>query len=326
MHLPRRTLATVLLLTNTVCWGAALPVVKPALDLTTPFQHLFTRYVIACFLTLPLLAWYLWKQPGLIKSIPMIIGLEIIGTVAALGLLYEGLSRTSALDAGIIVTTAPVFIVLGGILFLHEKQKMNEWIGLFMSLFGTLILTLYSGLDDWRAGIPFLFTGSILLVLQNVAEAGFFLTAKRRYASLPKLFVTAVSFWVGLIGFALLGMLKLKLGPTAFALDTWQDFQQPSAIFAATYMAIFGSIIGLTTYIAGQNLIEASEASIFRYLQPLVYIPLAIFLLGEKFNVVTITALAFIALGVYLAEYRKTRAKKARQVSRAGKIRSKQTA
>lgn len=320
MRLPRRTLATILLLINVVCWGAALPIVKPALQLTTPFQHLFMRYVIACVLTLPLLGWYLWKQPQLIKAIPRVVLLELFGTVLALGLLYEGLARTTSIDAGIIVTTAPVFLVLGGVLFLHEKQKKREWAGLTLSLFGTLLLTIYSGLGTWSDRNQMLFTGNVLLMLQNVAETGFFLTAKRQYSQLPKLFVTAVSFWVGLVGFALLGMLKLQLSPAVFLIDTWSDFQHPITAFAAFYMALFGSIIGLTTYIAGQNLIEASEASLFRYLQPLVYIPLSVLLLKESFTWVTAVALFCIVGGVFLAEYRINGQKKARRVSSTGKF------
>jgi len=318
MRLPKRTLAIILLLINTICWGAALPFVKPALEITTPFQHLFTRYVIACLLTLPLLFWYLRKQPKLFKSIRKIVILELIGTILTLTLVYEGLARTTALEANIITTAAPVFIVLGGILFLHEKQTKREWIGLFTSLLGTLILVTHAGWNTLQITGSLFITGNVLLVLQNVSEAGFLLAAKKRYTSLPKMFVTTVSFWVGLIGFGILGMLKMRLGPLEFLADTWADFQQPTAAFAAIYMAIFGSIIGLTAYIAAQNLIEASEASIFRYLQPLVYIPLAVGLLGERFTVVTALSLALILLGVYLAEYRKSRTKKTRSVSRAG--------
>jgi drug/metabolite transporter (DMT)-like permease len=318
MRLPRRTTAVILLLINTICWGAALPLVKPALDLTTPFQHLFSRYVIACLLTLPVLIWYLYKQPELIKSIGKIVRLETIGTVLTLSLVYEGLARTSALEANIITTAAPVFIITGGVLFLHEKQSKREWIGLFTAILGTLILVLHSGWNTLQMTGALLLTGNILLVLQNVSEAGFLIMAKKKYAKLPKLFVTIVSFWVGLLGFALLGMLRLQLTPTAFFLETWNDFQQPAVAFAALYMAVFGSIVGLTAYIAGQNLIEASEASIFRYLQPLIYIPLAVYFLGESFNWITGIALGYIFVGVVLAEYQTSRTKKARRVSPAG--------
>lgn len=320
MRLPRRTVATVLLLINVVCWGAALPFVKPAFEITTPFQHLFTRYVIACLLTLPVLIWYLWKQPGLIKSVGSIMRLETVGTLLTLSLVYEGLARTTALEANIITTAAPVFIILGGVLFLHEKQSKREWTGLFMSILGTLMLVLHSGWNTLQMTGTILLTGNILLVFQNISEAGFLLMAKKKYSQLPKLFVTIISFWVGLIGFGVLGMLRLHLSPSAFFMSTWNDFQTPSVAFAALYMAVFGSIIGLTAYIAGQNLIEASEASIFRYLQPLIYIPLAVFFLGESFNWVTIIALVCISGGVILAEYRKADTKKPAKLPRRVKM------
>ncbi len=303
MPFARRHTAILLMLINTLCWGAALPFVKPALELTTPYQHLFMRYIIAGGLTFPVIIWYLYKQPLLWKSLPRIFALETLGTVITLSLLYEGLSRTSALHAGIITTAAPVFIVLGGVFFLGERQKKREWLGLLLSLSGTLLLTIYSSWQDLGAAGSLLLFGNILLMGQNISDATFFLAAKKNYTPLPKIFVTAVSFWVGMIGFALLSMVKLRTGPITFLLDTSADFTQPPVAFAALYMAIFGSIIGLTTYIAGQNLMEASEASLFRYLQPLVYVPLAVFFLHEPFDRLTALALLIITSGVLIARY-----------------------
>ena len=71
------------------------------------------------------------------------------------------------------------------------------------------------------------------------------------------------------------------------------------------YGAIFGSIIGLTTYIKGQDGIEASEASLFTYLQPAIYIPLGYFLLQESASLLQIFSLLIIIFGVYIASRKK---------------------
>src|SRR5690554_5472870 len=127
-----------LLLLNTVLWGAALPVVKPALSHTTPFQYLLYRFIFAALFSLPILIFYLWKKRKLWKHIPTIIGLELIGTTLALGFLYEGLARTSSLEASMIATTTPLFTTLGGILYLKEKEERHEWVGLAIALCGTV--------------------------------------------------------------------------------------------------------------------------------------------------------------------------------------------
>jgi drug/metabolite transporter (DMT)-like permease len=67
-------------------------------------------------------------------------------------------------------------------------------------------------------------------------------------------------------------------------------------------MATFGSIIGLTAYFAGQARMEASEAGLFTYLQPLVYIPLAWFWLGERATWPMLVAVLCVIAGVGAAE------------------------
>lgn len=69
-------------------------------------------------------------------------------------------------------------------------------------------------------------------------------------------------------------------------------------------MGLGGSVIGFWAYQEGQKRIEASEAAIFTYLQPVFAIPLAIVWLKEAFSPVAIIATLIIAIGVYISEKR----------------------
>jgi drug/metabolite transporter (DMT)-like permease len=90
----------------------------------------------------------------------------------------------------------------------------------------------------------------------------------------------------------------------AFSQAATLDIASPAVLIASFYMATFGSIIGLTAYIKGQDGIESSEAGLFYYLQPLIYIPLAFLVLGEVIMQNQILALGVILLGVVIAERR----------------------
>ncbi|MBP9700700.1 EamA family transporter, partial [Candidatus Woesebacteria bacterium] len=81
-----------------------------------------------------------------------------------------------------------------------------------------------------------------------------------------------------------------------------QDFTSLRVIIVVVFAAVFGSIIGLTAYIKGQAGIEASEAGLFTYLQPVISIPLAVILLGEKIGGFEIAAMLLILSGVWIAE------------------------
>ncbi len=299
-----RTIGVIFLLINVAVWGVALPIVKPALSVTTPFQFLLYRYVLAAILSTPILVWYLWRQRRLIRYIPRIVGIELLGTVLALSVLYEGLDRTSSLEASLIVTTLPFFLTLGGIIFLHEKEEKREWIGLGLALSGTLFLAIEPLLDGQMLVDRVSFSGNALVVAYNFIMAAALLLAKKYYQKLPKFFVTTISFYVGMVCFAGLSMFKLGLNFNELVSIGWQQLQQPIVGWSSLYMATFGSIIGLTAYIIGQNNMEASEAGLFTYLEPIFYVPLAVFFLHEPVTPGVMVALALVALGVWWAELR----------------------
>lgn len=293
------------LLITTVCWGASLIMVKPALDFTTPYRFLLYRYAIASMLSIGFI-WHYWPRiQHKIQTLKTITQLELIGVTLTLALLYQGLDRTSAVEASLITTTVPVFITLGGIWFLRERQEKHEWLGLLLALAGTLVLTLWPSWGSTALEQQFSLTGNLLIVGQNITTAAYFILAKKYYQTWPKLFVASISFVVGLISFAFLSWSEANWNLGGLLQLIQSDWQHPTVWWASMYMAVFGSIIGLTAYIKGQSGVEASEASVFWYLEPLVYVPLGFWLLQEKIQPFQIFGLALILIGVATAEWQR---------------------
>lgn len=297
------------MLLNTLVWGAAFPIIKPALTHISPFQFLFFRYIWASLLSVPILIYYLpkvWRRHRrqIFKLIFMIICLELLGTTFALSILYEGLARTTSIEAGTIAVTTPLFTTLMGIWWLHEKEEKNEWMGLLVAISGTMMLTFEPVLSGRIVAAEFSLLGNLLVLSHNLLISFYYVLAKKYYATLPKLFVTSISFWVGVTSLLPLVMMKHNLGLAEVPAMTMNLLNIPSVALASIYMATFGSIIGLTAYIKGQDGMEASEAALFTYLQPLVFIPMGIFFLGESINSIMITAMGIIAIGVVIAERR----------------------
>jgi drug/metabolite transporter (DMT)-like permease len=293
----KRTKAYLALLTTAIIWGAAFPIVKPSLDYISPFQFLYFRYLIAAPLTLPIIIYYYRKLKPSLKTITKIISLELFGSPFALSILYFGLSRTSALEGSLITATSPIITTIGGIIYLKEKEEKREWLGLVISFFGSLLLVFEPTFTGQSLLKSFSFSGNLIILAYNFIIAAYYLTAKKHYQNLPKFFVTSISYSVSLI--SLLIFLSLINSPTSINL-----LKIPSVAIAVFYMATLGSIVALTARIYGQNAIEASEASLFQYLQGVVAIPTAFFLLNEVPNFKQLFAIFIIAIGVILAEYR----------------------
>ena len=303
---PARTVSYAFMIINTIVWGAALILVKPAFVVTTPFRFLLYRYTIAAALSLPLLIHYLPKIKNLRQVVTKITLIEILGGTIALSLLYSGLSMTSAIEASLITTTTPIFVSVLAVVMLKEKEERHEAVGLSIAFIGTLILTLFPIFNGHAQLNNISLTGNLLVVAQNIATAFYFVLVKKHYQKLSKTFVAIASFYVCLVTFAPLSAFEAG-GIPQLITAIGQDLQHLSVWVASGYMAIFGSIIGFTAYLKGQEGIEASEATLFSYLQPLVYIPLGIWFLHESVSPLQIGSLIIILTGVIIAERRSHR-------------------
>lgn len=291
----KRWRAYAFLLLNTLCWGASFVIVSPALTHTTPFTFLFYRFALASLVMSPLL-WHYLRQPAHRRHLGKILGIELLGTVVYLALLYEGLARSTSIETSLLATTTPLFIILAGIVILREKQTKKEWLGLFISLIGVILLAILPLLNGAVGLHGISLQGNALILLANVVAALYAILIKSQYKKIPSFLAPTISFFLGAVVFGLLAVTQNA--------SMTIDWQQPSVMFASIYMAIFGSIIGLTAYIKGQELIEASEAGLFYYLQPLVYLPLGILVLGESVSPYQILGLVFILIGVGVSESR----------------------
>ncbi len=84
-----------------------------------------------------------------------------------------------------------------------------------------------------------------------------------------------------------------------------KTYMSPPILWGILYMSILSGVLAYVLYQSGLRIIEASEASVFYYLQPLAAIPAAIFLLGETLSPLFLAGAIIITIGVYLAERRK---------------------
>lgn len=300
----KRAHSYVLLLINTLLWGAAFVVVKPALDYVSPFNFLFTRFLLSSLLCIPIFVYYWRKIKVTVEMIVTIVMLELIGTTVSLGILYIGLAQTSAIEAGLLSTTGPLFVVLLGIFFLGEKQEQHEWVGTLLSFFGMVLIALLPS-SQHHVGTPKSVIGNTLIIVSIFTSAVYYIGAKRWYKKIPKLFVASVSFVVGTCTFGLIYWWENYWSIAGVTHQIITGFHHISVWIAVVYMAIFGSIIGLTAYIKGQDGIEASEASVFTYLQPAVYLPLGVMVLGETISGLQYLGLALVIGGFAIAELRR---------------------
>ena len=294
----RKRLSTYLLLTLTsVIWGIAGPVIKHTLQFLPPFTFLFWRFLLASIIFLPFLIWRVKKEKETLKSLLPIIPIGFLGIPLCLTFVFLGFERTSALDGTILGALAPIFIVLAGVLFLKEKVTKLETLGLIIAIAGSVVM-ISQPLLEGSAFAQKNLLGNLLIILSGIVWTAYIIASKKEFKKHSPFVITAVSFITGLVI-----IFPIALIESNFQIPNYQLLiTNYSALGGLLYMVIFSSIIGYLAFEQGLKLIEASEASLFAYLQPIFAAPAAVLWLGEKITSPFLLGAGIIALGVFLTE------------------------
>ena len=211
-----------------------------------------------------------------------------MATTIQLGLLFFGFERTTAIEGTLISSMAPIFVALAGHYFLGDHITIRERVGMIIALIGTFIIV---GLPNNITSI----LGNVLVLLANLAwtvEA--ILSKKLLRHNLSPLFLTTFFFLVGFISITPIYFFTnhYELSTINIPLAGWLGF---------TYMVFLSGIVAYSLFYKGQKTIEASEANMFTYLQPLFATPLAYFWLHEPITPIFVVGATITAVGVFVA-------------------------
>lgn len=283
-----RKIAYLALLTTAVIWGLAPPVIKYTLKFLSPVSFLFYRFLIASILiALPLLLKLRRAKPNK-KDLLLYLFLGFLAGPLNLLLLFWGIEKTTASDASLISIISPILIILGGAFFLKEKVTKTERIGIAVTVVGT-ILAIIQPFWENKAGAGTYLFGNSLVFLGTVIWVIFTLLAKKN-RQLDPFILSSSSFVVGLI----------VLLPITYHLSPLTLPALPGLIF----MSVFSSIVAYFAYTYGLSKIEASEATLFTYLQPLFAVPASVAFLHEKLTLPFLSGAILIIIGVFVCEQR----------------------
>jgi drug/metabolite transporter (DMT)-like permease len=225
--------------------------------------------------------------------------LGMLGIAANQTLFLYGLQYTTAINATILVTTVPVFTVLGSVLTGREPASALKFAGIVLAGLGTVYLI---GPDRISLA-PDVALGNALIVLGMVCYAAYFLYSRSvvgRYGPVT------VSFYVML--FASLGV--LPFGLTALHQMRLSEISAPVWVWVG-YIVVFPTIVTYLLNIWALQRVSSNVVAVYIYLQPLFAAAVApLVLSGEHLTArAALAGLAiFAGLGaVILAEFRQHR-------------------
>jgi len=293
----KKHLAAYLILTLvSLLWGIASPVIKYTLNFIPPYSFLFWRFLITSIIFLPFFLFYLKKYPLHLNEVPILTFLGFLGTPLTLILLFVGYTKTTSMDGVLISSTAPIFITIGGAFFLKEKVTLKEKVGLLVAVLGSLITISQPLLEGGFLKSQNLL-GNLLVFGSVISWTAFTLLSKFYFKKHHPFIITAFCFFVGLAT-----IIPFYLNEVPTINNQQSVISNLNALAGILYMSIFSSVIAYTLYAYALSLIEASEATLFAYLQPVFAAPLSVLWLGEKITFPFCIGAALIACGIFISE------------------------
>lgn len=285
----RKKLALLSLGIASVIWGINSPIMKLALLVTPVFLLAFLRFFIASFLMLA-------TKPNLSlakRDIPLVILCSLCGVTLNIVFFFYGLTLSTALNAGILIASIPIFTLIAASLFLKEKLRLNFILAAVLGAIGILII-IFEPLVNGEFSSNLI--GNILLLLSALSWVGYEIISKKLFKTYSAATITYYSFLIG-------GLTFLPFAFTSFS-DLPYILADPNFLLGVLYGVIFTSTLGYFLWQWGLSNMDASRVGFFFYLDPIVGTVASILLLGETITAFFLFGTFFIFSGLYLAEKR----------------------
>ena len=281
---------TALILANFI-WGAASPIFKWTLHDIQPFTFAFIRFVLASLVLFPFAAHRLKirKQDWLFLGIAGIMGMAF-----QIAYLFAGLKLASSIDAPIISSAAPVFLILGSMLFLHEKPKKKVVRGTVISLIGIGLIILRPVFEH---GMGSSIVGNLFFIASMIFSVVYTLAMKevaRRYSPF------VLTFWVFVIAAVAISPLVIFESVRNPVLVTFDQ----RTVLGILFGGLLSSASGYLLHAFGVKYISANETGVFSYVDPVIAVIIAKPLLGETITTSFVIGAFLVFLGIFISEGR----------------------
>lgn len=289
----KKPLPYLAILTAHLIWGANFVVAKIALSEFPIMSLAFLRFALAAILIIPFLL-KLPKPRQIVKS-KHLIKMSLTGIFLVtlnISLFYEGLSRTTAINASVLTLVIPVISVIFGWIFLKEKIFWVNLVGIIMGLFGAFVIL---GLPIILFGAinPTALLGNFLIFISSITFVIGAILSKEMLKIYQPLVVTASIFIIGTITFFIPALIDYLKNPT------WFLNLSVLGILGLLYITVLSSVSAIFLMNWGLAKTDVVKTNLFTYIEPAVAATLAVPFLGERISFSFIIGTCLIVLGVY---------------------------
>lgn len=280
------------LISANIIWGAASPIFKFSLQNIPPFSLAFYRFFIASLILYPVIH----KNIALsdLKN-KWIWFFALSGVTINIAFFFLALEKTASINAPIIASSGPIFILVASALYLREKIKFMEIVGTLIGFTGILVIIFQPILEKGLSGE---IMGNLFLVIATLGAAAGTIIGRKILTSKNTVGLTFWAFLIGTVTFLPFMLREYFINPG------WMANLDHRGWLGIIFGALFSSAAAYCLYNWALSKMPANRTSVFTYIDPIIAIAIAVPLLGEKITVPFIIGSVLVFLGILLAEGR----------------------
>ena len=287
-----RALAFFLLALSSLFWAGNWVIGRALREAMEPIALNFWRWLIAALVLAPFALPGLAAQRRAIRrSIGLVALLALTGVALFHSLVYLGLRTTTTVNAVLLNSSAPLFMLLCSWSIERERAHRLQVAGMLVSLAGILVIL---SRGDLRSLMQLeVRVGDVWILLAMPVWGIYSVLLKRRP---PELGGVCFLFLISAAG-------VLLLAP-AFALEALRApprWPSPGESAGVLYVGLFASVGAYICWNRGVAIVGANAAGFTLHLLPVFGTVLAMVFLGESFQAFHAAGIATILLGVAVA-------------------------
>lgn len=257
-----------------------------------PPVALFFRVLIACFAFVIYFTYKKWAGVKKInkKDIPLLLLLGFVNIPVNQFLFLKSLEYTSAPHVSLAYALTPAFVYLIVFLVHRQTSSYKKLFGILLAIIGTVVVLMEKKFDFSSST----FIGDILALLAAFSWAIYTVVGKNITMKYGAIYATFLSMIVGFFMYLpIFWLLPDKLVITNISATNWLQLFYLGAITSGVGYALWNYILGK---------MDASKASVFNNLQPIITAIFAFLLFGTPVSLYFIVGGTLVLGGVFLTQ------------------------
>lgn len=295
------------MLAANVMWGLMAPVSKFVMAGGLVAPLVITDLRVGGAMVLFWIASFFQKKEYVsTKDMLKLFAASLLCIVFNQGSMMFGLSLTSPMDASIITTSMPLWIMLLSALILKEPITNKKVLGIAAGAGGALLLILSSHSATVQSGSNGTqIWGDLLVVLAQLSYASYIVLFKN---FVSKYSMITIMKWMFTFAFICL----LPFSGNQLMTTPWAALQ-PNQYWGLAFIVVCATFFCYMLIVVGQRALRPTVAGMYNYIQPIVASIVAIYWGMDTFSITKLLAMLLIFSGVYLVTASRARKEQTEQ-------------